>query len=123
MSLAPDFYMSSTDLTGEWARTRACWLEKRMRGPHHEQYALLRIDPPGRPKGRSTPVDTVLVSPHHEGETLFPLSADPLAVYVYTAIREDSFAREEITGDEVRTEAWCELYSRRADAERAAAGA
>ena len=48
-------------------------------------------------------------------------SADPLAVYVYTPLRDDVFGRDEITADDVRIEAWCELYSQKEAAERVAA--
>jgi hypothetical protein len=115
--------MSSTDLTGEWAKPRACWVERRVRGPFHDQYALLKISPPGLPKGHTVVVDKVLVSPHRENTTLFPVSDDPLPVYVYTPTRDDSFNREEISGDDVRIEAWCELYSCKEDAERVSADA
>jgi hypothetical protein len=123
MSSIPDFYMSSADLTGEWAKPRACWVERRLRGPFHDQYALLKISPPGLPKGHTVVVDKILVSPHHENTTLFPVSADPLPVYVYTATRDDAFDCEEISAADVRIEAWCELYSRKEDAVRVAADA
>lgn len=120
---APDFYMTSADLTGEWARLRSCWIEKRVEGPHHSQYAVVRIDPPGRPKHQATAVDRILVSPRYEGTTLFPRSDDPLAVYVYTADRPEALDRPSISSDDVRIEAWCELYSNRVAAEQVAAEA
>ena len=123
MSSRPDFSMSSTELTGDWSRVRGCWIQRRVRGPYHDQYALLRIDPPALPKDHLTSVSRVLVSPHREGDTLFPINADPLPVYVYTSVREDAFSREAITADDVRIEAWCELYSRKEDAERVATDA
>jgi hypothetical protein len=121
MASSPTFYMSSADLTGEWARSRPCCIERRVRGPYHDQYALLRIDPPALPKDRAKVLTHVWVSPRHEGDTLFPTSADPLAVYVYTPLRDDVFGRDEITADDVRIEAWCELYSQKEAAERVAA--
>lgn len=91
MSSTPDYYMTSTDLTGEWVRLRACCVEQHVAGPHHGQYAVVRIDPPGLPKNGSAAVDTILVSPKHDGETLFRLNDDPLAVYVYIALRAAVF--------------------------------
>lgn len=120
MSSTPDYYMTSTDLTGEWTRLRACWFERHVAGPHHGQYAVVRIDPPGLPKNQSAAVDTILVSPKHEGKTLFPPNDDPLAVYVYIALRAGVFDQDVISGDDVRIEAWCELYSSKEEAQRVA---
>lgn len=116
----PDFYMTSSDLTGEWARLRACWIERRVSGHRHKQYAVLRIDPPGLPKGQDAAVNRILVSPRYEGTALFPFSDDPLAVYVYTAQQPRAFDRDAVSADDVRIEAWCELYSNRAAAEKGA---
>ena len=122
MAHEPELYLTSSDLTGEWARLRACWIERQVAGPYHRQYAVVRIDPPGLPKDQNIPVSRILVSPKHEGTTLFPRSEDPLPVYVYTAIRPGAFDLNVISGDDVRIEAWCELYSNKLEAEQVAAG-
>src|SRR5687768_16672380 len=104
--------MSSSELVGEWARVRACWIERRVWGPYHSQYAVVRIDPPAIPHGQTAAVERVLVSPHFEGGKVFPLSL-PIAVYVYTAVRPGALERWRIRSKEVQLDAWCELYANR----------
>lgn len=119
----PDFYMTSADLTGEWAKVRACWVERRVSGPYHSQYAVVRIAPAALSKDSTEPVHCVLISPKHEGTTLFPRSADPLTVFVYVGVQPGALDREQIRGEDVRVEAWCDLYSGLTAAENAAAQA
>ena len=81
----PTFYLSSRDYAGEWARVRSCWLERRLPGPYHDQYAMIRVDPPASGTGseHSQLRTHVIIAPHSEGTTLFPISEHPLPVYVY----------------------------------------
>ncbi|MCA1656447.1 MAG: hypothetical protein LC713_01830 [Actinobacteria bacterium] len=81
----PDFYLSSSeDLF--WSTPRAVRIER----PATElgdgrEWLLIRVEPPvvGQPFGRGEDIDTVLVTPRFEGETLTPPLAFPLHVHVF----------------------------------------
>jgi len=84
---------------------------------------VVRIAPAALSKDSTVPVHHVLISPKHEGTTLFPRSVDPLTVFVYVGVQPGALDREQIRGEDVRVEAWCDLYSGLTAAEDAAAEA
>jgi hypothetical protein len=109
--------MSSREAGAEWTKVRACWVNRRLVGPYHDQYALLEIDPPAPNTGDRN----VIVAPHSAGQLLFPPSEVPLPVYVYTLKRKPPGVDKPLASDDVELVAWCELYASREDATRVAA--
>lgn len=81
----PDFFLSSLDSVALWSEVRACWVERRLRGPYHDHYALVTITPP-IPASENCSADLnkhAILAPHSSGSTIFPMSELPLRVYVY----------------------------------------
>lgn len=119
---APNFYLGSRDYTGEWARVRACWIERRLSGPYHDQYALVATDPPAPtvdgPSGE--PARYLILAPHYNWTTLFPVSEFPLPVYVYEIRNSHVISSDRFQSSDVVTAAWCEIYSTKEEAERIA---
>ncbi len=119
---APDFYMGSMEHTGDLGRPRACRSLGRVVGRTGADFLRIEVDPPfeGSSINREGRLSEVVVSPHFEGDTLFPIRAYPVSVYVYAARRAGALTREPIEADDVEVIAWAELYD---TAEAAAAAA
>jgi hypothetical protein len=119
----PDFYISSTEHAGEWAHVRSAWIEDRVHGPYHDQYARIRVDPVVPVESESgEELDTLIIAPHHVGTTLFPLSGPVVPVYIYVPITQDGRQSARIQGEDVRLEAWGEAYTTRRAADEAGRG-
>lgn len=114
----PDFFMSSTEHTGEWSRPRACWLKARVTGPYHDQYALIEVDPAVVKQDAGAALTELVISPHSVGTTIFPPSGSPIRVYVYEIRNAQALGTRRIATEDVELVAWCELYSTRREAEQ-----
>lgn len=119
MNSKPDFYLTSTEHSGEWARVRSCWVQDRLHGPYHDQYARVRVEPgvPADKLRSGEEGDTLIFAPHHEGTTLFPLSGSVVPVYVYVATTANGQGGAEIQSNDVRLVAWGEVYKARGAAD------
>jgi hypothetical protein len=120
MTSKPDFYLTSSEHEGDLRRVRRCWSLRRVNGPLHQQYLWIRVDPPiiGHVVGHASDVTEVLLSPHYEGDHLFPPSDFPIRVYIYVPHHEDVVRSERVESKDVDLAAWGEVY--RSEAEAAA---
>lgn len=118
MNTDPDFFLTIYEPGGDLARVWACHVVRRVKGPHHDQYAWVSIEPPldGRPLGVGGELDHLLLSPRHEGGSLFPLSAFPIHAYVALPKNDSLLENPELGRDDVQLIAWAVLHENEADA-------
>jgi hypothetical protein len=110
---AADFFLGSSDSRGDFARARAAWARARLMGPHKAEYLWIRFEPPlvGQAFGLGgRDIHDLILSPHHEGSTLFPINEFPLHVYIHRALNDRLFEQLSFDKDDVSMEAWGELY-------------
>jgi hypothetical protein len=110
---AVDLFLGSSDSRGDFARARAAFARARLVGPNNGEYLWIRVDPPviGQPFGRGEKdVHDLIVSPHLQGSTLFPVSGFPLYVYIYVALTDRVFEELRFEKEDVSMAAWGELY-------------
>lgn len=78
-----DFYLVSTELREPY-QPRACRVLRRLRSELRDDLALVEIEPP-LPRhvyDTTEEVRWLIVASRHEGDSLFPVAAWPLRVYV-----------------------------------------
>lgn len=117
--MSPDFFLGSTEVDGDLARVRSCWRKGRLECPHGAGCLAVTADPPiiGQPFGLGgSDITDIIVSPHYEGDSLFPITQYPVHVYIYRALRPEVFEGKPWSEDDIEMIAWGELY---ADAESA----
>lgn len=121
----PAFYLGSTELSGDFARARACRIRDRLRGPDAREYLWVRVSPPviGQPFGLGgRDIEDLVLAPRYMGAVLSPPSEHPLAVQIYIA-RNDSILRAgQFTAGDVEMVAWGEVYQSEALAAKAGRG-
>lgn len=108
----PDFYIASTE-GYEMEEPHSCWAVKRMAMEQGRDLLLTRIDPPlvGQKYGLGDrDVDLVLITPRHQGGSLFPINEWPLYVHVARPLVDDPRSRDDLRSDEMELIAWAELY-------------
>jgi hypothetical protein len=113
-------FITSSEQTDEWMQVRACHIRQRLHGWAGDQYALANIDPPvTRPvcSAGTDPISQIVITPHSQGTTLFPLDPNPLPIYVFELVRP--IVGDRVTQANVCMAAWCDLYSSRQGAEEA----
>ena len=111
---APDFYMGSTESL-VIPDARACWRVARLRTKKGNDLLVITVDPPipGEPYGADRPMDLVIVVPHLEGDSLFPINtfpARPLPVYVLRLKTDDWRQKDVLESRDYELIAWAELY-------------
>ena len=85
------------------------------------EYLWVKIDPPvsGQSYGLGEKdLTDILLLPHFQGDSLFPVNQFPLPVYVYTASDENVFKDLRAPASTLKMAAWGEIYATREDAER-----
>ena len=110
---AADFYLGSSDSRGDFARARAAWARKRLTGPNDGEYLWIRVEPPviGQAFGLGEKdLHDLIVSPHLQGSTLFPINEFPMHVYIYRALTDRVFETLRFDKVDVVMQAWGELY-------------
>lgn len=109
----PDWFLGSSEQRGDFARVRACWVEKVLRGPDKREYLLVRVEPPviGQPFGMGgADIPIIVVAPRHRGATLSPLTGDGTAVQVYLPRRGVDVQTGSFGQDDLELVAWGEVY-------------
>lgn len=92
---------------------RSCWFVKRIAMERGRDLLLMRIDPPlvGQKYGLGGhDLDFVLITPRHQGDSLFPINEWPLYVHVARPLVHDPENRDALRSDEMELIAWAELY-------------
>ncbi len=120
----PDFFLGSSDSRGDFARARAASARARLAGPNNVQYLWIRVEPAiiGQPYGLGgADIHDLIIAPHYDGSTLFPIKEFPMPVVVYRALSDRVFETLRFGEEDVSNIAWGELYRTR-DAAVAASG-
>ncbi len=119
----PNFYLTSAGESDCLASPRACWEMGRLTAPAGSEYMLVYIEPSliGQPFGLGgRDIDTLIVSPHVAGHTLFPISNWPCHVYVFR-ILDDSIIKTKVFGaEQVEMIAWGQIFLTAEEAQSAA---
>ncbi len=78
-----DFYLVSTELREPY-EPRACRIVRRLRSELRDDLALVEIEPPLSHHVYNTNEEVcwLILASRHQGESLFPVSEWPLAVYI-----------------------------------------
>jgi len=116
----PDFYLSSAEHRGDWAKPRAAYVERVIRDRQGVAHLWIRLDPPAQNAGAT--VERVVVGPHFEGSSLWPNRRFPVPVYLYLPKAGKRPTDEVFEPADYDLVAWGELYEERRDAERVATG-
>jgi hypothetical protein len=119
----PDFFLGSTESLGDFARARAATARARVTGPHDAEYLWVRVEPPvaGQEHGLGdTKINDLIITPHYQGSTLFPVNEFPMPVVIYVSLNNQIFESLRFGEKDVLRVAWGELYQTR-DAAAAAA--
>ncbi len=111
---APDFYMASGDSL-VLADARACWRVAHLRTKKGDDLLAIRVDPPipGETYGVEHPMDLLVVAPHFQGDSLFPINTFParcLPVYVLRPKIDDWRQKDVLESGDCELIAWAELY-------------
>ena len=121
----PAFYLGSTELTGDFARARACRIRARLRGPDAREYLWVNVSPPviGQPFGLGgRDIEDLVLSPRYTGTALSPVSEYPLAVQIYIARDNGILTTGQFGAGDVELVAWGEVYRSESLAARAGQG-
>lgn len=113
MKVTPDFYMSTAGEYGPLAAPRSCWQLGRLRDDVHDEYMLIKIEPPLN--GQlfdlgATDIAQLIISPRHRGQTLYPVSEWPLFVYVARVKDQAVFKSYSFKPYQVELVAWGVLF-------------
>lgn len=119
----PDFFLGSTEHTGEFAIPRGCWIVRKILDPNTRTCLLVRISPHVTPseKRPGAVLDHLILAPHYEGSEIDPVSEWPLHVYIYLVLRAAIPLEPTFHWPAVEQIAWGELYPSEEEATRAAA--
>ncbi len=120
---ATNLFLSSADQRGDWASVRRCAVIGKITDDKGRDYLWVRVDPPviGQPYGLgSREISDLLLLPHYEGTSLFPISGFPLPVYIYRALDEGLFKGLHDSSNELQLAAWGEIYQTKEQAEKSA---
>jgi hypothetical protein len=120
-SKIPSAYLASTE-DRDLREPRKCYFLKRLRGPLHNDYLLVKVAPPliGQLYGLGAKdIDCLILAARHVGFTLFPIREWPVYVHVARPLIDDIEEREDITPAEFEVIAWAELYETEEKAQRA----
>lgn len=121
MATRPDFYLDPTE-NGDLRELRSCWRRGTLKDTRGTEYLVVEISPPiiGQGYGLGEKdISRVLLSPRHQGHSLFPITSWPEFVYVTRLVDESALASGTATDNQVEMILWGVLYSSRAAAEAA----
>jgi hypothetical protein len=110
--MAPDFYLASTE-GYRLEQPRAAFALRRLHGNGRRDFLVIRIAPPlpGDWYGLGdVAIDTLVLATRHEGASMFPISAWPLAVHVALSKVANVEQRARIQETDLVPIAWAELY-------------
>lgn len=118
----PDFFLGSTEHTGEFAIPRSCWVVRKVSDPNTRTCLLVRSSPHVTPSEEKLGVvlDHLILAPHYDGTEIDPISEWPLHVYVYLVLRASILSEQAFRWPDVESVAWGELYRSEEEALRAA---
>jgi hypothetical protein len=120
LNQTPDFYLASSE-GYNLEEPRRCFSIKRLRGPHRDDYLLVRIDPPiiGQPYGLGgQDIEKVIVATRFKGDSIFPITEWPVYVHVARFLSGDPEEYDFIHMSDLEEIAWAELYETEAAARR-----
>lgn len=108
----PSYLLGSSEFDGDFARTRACWLQARLQGPDSREYVWVKVWPPviGQPFGVGDDLEDLILTPRHAGMTLSQLSDDPMPVQIYIVRNIGALLAREFTTEDVEMVAWGETF-------------
>jgi hypothetical protein len=118
-----NIFLTSTEHTGEWARLRRCSIIGKLADDEGRDYLWVRVDPPviGQTYGLGEQdLSDLLLLPHFERASLFPISQYPMPVYILRALEQGVFQGLPLSADKLGLAAWGELYDSRRKAEAVA---
>lgn len=121
MITRPDFYLDLTE-EGDLRELRSCWSRGTVKDAGGKDYLVVEILPPiiGQKYGLGDKdISRVLLSPRHQGHSLFPITGWPEFVYVARLVDESALASGTVTDDQVELILWGILHRSEADAEAA----
>jgi hypothetical protein len=113
MNQLPDFYLSSAGEYQPLTEPRACWTRARLRDPARDDHMLVEIDPPLVGQGfglGDKDITQLIISGKYQGDSLFPITAWPLSVYVARILDEGIVESRSFTRDQVELIAWAMLF-------------
>jgi hypothetical protein len=122
MVVHPDFFLDPTE-DGDLRELRSCWSRGTLKDANDTEYLVVEISPPiiGQGYGLGDKdISLVLLSPRHQGHSLFPVTAWPEFVYVARLVDESALASGTATDEQVELILWGVLHRSRAAAEAAA---
>lgn len=108
----PDFYLASSEGYG-LESPRGCKRVKRMISTSQNDLMLIEIDPPliGQKYGLGgRDINHVIISPRHQGSSLFPISEWPTFVHVARPLIDNIENCDVLAENEFELIAWAEIY-------------
>jgi len=117
-----DFYLGSREHRDEWAIPRSCSIKGRLAGPYGEEYLLLEVTPPVVGQGYGLGGEDIyqlIISPHHEGDSMSAVTKHPIPVYVYRILDRSMLGTRKFRKKDVELVAWAELYPTLQEAQQA----
>ena len=104
------FYLTSTELREPY-EPRACRIVKRLRSELRDDLALVEIEPslPRDVYDTNEDVRWVILASRHQGQSLFPVSEWPLAVYICRLKGKDEPEGEAIASKDLAILDWGEV--------------
>jgi hypothetical protein len=115
-----NIFLTSAEHRGEWSRVRRGSIMGKITDGEGRNYLWVRVDPPviGQAYGLGNrDIADLLLLPHYEGTSLFPISEFPLPVYIFRSLDEGIFKGVPASSNNLQLAAWGEIYDRREDAE------
>jgi hypothetical protein len=107
----PDFYLASNESNLLRIR-RKCYIIKRFHALHRDDYLLVRVSPPLEIEAGGTLTNQLaelIIATRHKGETLFPITKWPVAVYVLRSLVEINREQDVLTDGELELIGWAEI--------------
>jgi len=107
----PDFYLASNE-SNTLRICRKCYIIKRFHALHRDDYLLIRVSPPLEIQvggALTNQVEELIIATRHQGETLFPITKWPIAVYVLRSLVEIHQKRDVLKDDELGFIGWAEI--------------
>jgi len=120
-----EIFLASKEHRGDWGRVRRAAIVGRVTDTDGRDYLWIQVDPPviGQPYDQGQQdIRDLLLRPHFEGDSLFPITRFPLPVYIFRVL-SDAFTGEIMTPEALELAAWGEIYETKEDAEAVARSA
>jgi len=113
-------FLASKEHRGDWSRVRQAFLRGEITDSEGRLYLWIQVDPPviGQPYGLGQEnIGDLLLRPHFEGDSLFPISKFPTAVFIYRVIDNSLSVNKNLSTKTLELAAWGEIYETREHAE------